>query len=151
MSPFEDWAFVALGSNLGDSRSILVRAMDRLEIWSRVAILRSSIIVSQPVDCPPGSPDFLNAVVGLLPLEDETPESLLSKLLALELEFGPRPRNIPNEPRLLDLDLILFGKEVRQTERLSLPHPRAHLRDFVRDPLKEIAPKLVLPEVAKLG
>ena len=64
---------------------------------------------------------------------------------ALEKEFGRRPKQVFNEARPLDLDLIAFGVEVRSTDRLTLPHPRAHLRRFVLEPLAEIAPDLVLP------
>ena len=97
------------------------------------------------MDCPPGSPDFLNAVVALTPRKDETPESLLTKLEQLERDFGRRPKEVLNEPRPLDLDLIAFGQERRVTEQLSLPHPRAHLRRFVLQPLSEIAPDFILP------
>ena len=98
-----------------------------------------------PVDCPPGSPDFVNAVVSFKPRTNETPESLLEKLQALEKEFGRAPKKIPNEPRPLDLDLIAFGNETRNSPELILPHPRAHLRKFVLQPLSEIAPELILP------
>ncbi len=138
-------AFVALGSNLGDSPRILREAMARLQSLSDEPLLRSSLWRSAPVDCPPGSPDFVNAVTGLAPRPGETPESLLAKLRTLEAEFGPRPRIVRNEPRTLDLDLISFGAERRTTPTLTLPHPRAHWRRFVLQPLSEIAPELVLP------
>lgn len=102
-----------------------------------------------PVDCPPGSPDFINAVAALVPKQDETPESLLSKLQSLEKEFGRAPKKILNEPRPLDLDLIAFGNETRATSALVLPHPRAHQRRFVLQPLAEIAPDLILPGQTK--
>jgi 2-amino-4-hydroxy-6-hydroxymethyldihydropteridine diphosphokinase len=101
------------------------------------------------VDCPPGSPLFVNAAVGLTPLADETPESLLKKLRNLEKEFGRTPTKGWNEPRPLDLDLIAFGNETRRTAELVLPHPRAHLRRFVLQPLGEIAPDLLLPGQTK--
>ncbi|MES1180381.1 MAG: 2-amino-4-hydroxy-6-hydroxymethyldihydropteridine diphosphokinase, partial [Verrucomicrobiota bacterium] len=63
----------------------------------------------------------------------------------LEVEFGRKPKMVLNEPRPLDLDLIAFGGEVRLTASLTLPHPRAHQRRFVLQPLGEIAPDLVLP------
>ena len=147
--------FVALGSNLGNSRQIILEAMARLQNFSDRPILKSSLWQTSPVDCPPGSPMFVNAVVGLEPRKDETPESLLEKLRSLEREFGRRPRKILNEPRPLDLDLIAFGAETRRdapkrgagrdTPDLVLPHPRAHRRRFVLQPLSEIAPELVLP------
>ena len=138
-------AFIALGSNLGDSRSILEQAFVRLQELSAAPIRRSSLWRSAPVDCPPGSPDFINAVAAIVPLPDESPESLLAKLRALEVEFGRAPRTVLNEARPLDLDILAFGSEVRSTVQLTLPHPRAHLRAFVLSPLAEIAPDFILP------
>lgn len=138
-------AIVALGSNLGDSPQLLHDAFARLTRHSAAPLLKSSLWQTTPVDCPPGSPRFLNAVAGLVPLPGETPESLLAALQSLEQEFGRRPKQVLNEPRPLDLDLIAFGTETRQTSILTLPHPRAHLRRFVLQPLAEIAPDLRLP------
>lgn len=138
-------AFVALGSNLGDSRTLLLAAMDRIESFSAAPLRRSSLWQSTPVDCPLGSPLFVNAVAGLTPLLGETPESLLAKLQTLESEFGRQPKQVLNEARPLDLDLVAFGNERRNSPPLILPHPRAHLRRFVLQPLNEIAPELVLP------
>jgi len=144
-SELQKMAFIALGSNLGDPKQNVLRAMDRLQQITDFPLLRSSFWQSTPVECPPGSPLFVNAAAGLMPRTDETPESLLKKLQALELEFGRQPRNMLNEPRPLDLDLIALRQETRHSERLTLPHPRAHLRRFVLQPLTEIAPDLVLP------
>src|SRR6267154_1507703 len=76
--------FIALGSNLGDSQQNVLRAMEELEQFSESPLLRSSLWESTPVDCPPGSPRFINAVVGLVPRPRETPESLLPKLQEIE-------------------------------------------------------------------
>ena len=138
-------AIVALGSNLGNSQAILRVAMARLESFSDQPLLKSSLWQTLPVDCPPGSPKFVNAVAALVPQTEETPESLLAKLQALEKEFGRHPKTVLNEPRPLDLDLIAFGGEVRSSPRLTLPHPRAFQRRFVLQPLGEIAPDLMLP------
>ena len=97
------------------------------------------------MDCPPGSPPFINAVAIIHPLAKETPETLLTSLKKLEAEFGRTPKTVLNEPRPLDLDLITFGNITRQTAELTLPHPRAHQRRFVLQPLAEIAPELILP------
>jgi 2-amino-4-hydroxy-6-hydroxymethyldihydropteridine diphosphokinase len=97
------------------------------------------------VGCPPGSPRFINAVVGLVPRAAETPRSLLAKLQSLEKEFGRPPKKILNEPRVIDLDLIAFGGQIMAAPDLVLPHPRAHLRRFVLQPLGEIAPDCILP------
>jgi 2-amino-4-hydroxy-6-hydroxymethyldihydropteridine diphosphokinase len=141
----QELAMVALGSNLGDSASQVRRAVDLLQSLSATPVLRSSLWQTTPVDCPPNSPVFINAAVGLTPLAGETSESLLTKLQAIEREFGRRPKQVLNEPRPLDLDLIAFGRETRSSNNLTLPHPRAHLRRFVLEPLSEIAPDLVLP------
>ena len=138
-------AYIALGSNLGDSRRVILRAMERLSNLSDQPLKKSRLFETTPVDCPPGSPNFVNAVVILMPREGETSESLLAKLQSLESEFGRTPKKILNEPRPLDLDLIAFGNEIRVTPQLTLPHPRAHLRRFVIEPLAEIAPDLILP------
>jgi 2-amino-4-hydroxy-6-hydroxymethyldihydropteridine diphosphokinase len=138
-------AIIALGSNLGDPRRTVLRAMERLQELSERPLLRSSLWQTAPLDCPPGSPVFANAVVGLTPRAGETPESLLTKLQALEKEFGRRPKKVLNEARPLDLDLIAFAGEVRHGDFLVLPHPRAHERRFVLQPLTEISPDLILP------
>jgi 2-amino-4-hydroxy-6-hydroxymethyldihydropteridine diphosphokinase len=143
------FAFVAIGSNLGDRHQNVTWAMERLAALSDQPLLKSSLYETQPVDCPPGSPPFVNAVVGLMPRPGETPESLLDRLQALEREFGRQRKKILNEPRPLDLDLIAFGGERRATAELTLPHPRAHQRRFVLEPLSELAPNLILPGHAK--
>jgi 2-amino-4-hydroxy-6-hydroxymethyldihydropteridine diphosphokinase len=144
-NPWENHAFIALGSNLGDSVGILGRAFLKLQDFSGQSVLRSSIWQSTPVDCPPGSPLFANALAAFVPLPSETPESLLEKLKATEAAFGRKPKLVLNEPRPLDLDLIAFGREIRRSSLLTLPHPRAHQRRFVLQPLSEIAPDFRLP------
>jgi len=140
---------VALGSNLGDSRKIILDALARLRNFSDGPILKSSLWQTSPVNCPPASPKFVNAIAGFVPRKNETPESLLKKLRELEKEFGRAKKKIPNEPRPLDLDLIAFGNEIRNSPELVLPHPRAHLRKFVLQPLSEIAPDMILPNQSK--
>jgi len=141
--------FIAVGSNQGDSLQIVRKSMDRLATFSRQAPRKSSIWKTTPVDCPSGSPAFLNAVVCIEPFLDESPESLLARLQAIEREFGRQVRRIVNEPRPLDLDLIAFGDQVRSSPHLVLPHPRAHRRRFVLVPMAEIAPDFVLAGQAK--
>ena len=138
-------AVVALGSNLGDSRQIILDALARIEKFSNRPVHKSSLWQTSPVDCPPGSAPFVNAVAALVPFADETPESLLHKLRALEKKFGRASKKVLNEPRTLDLDLIAFDAETLHTPELVLPHPRAHLRRFVLQPLNEIAQDMILP------
>lgn len=147
--PKLEYAFVALGSNLGNSREIILRAMEQLGEFSALPLSKSSLWETTPVDCPPGSSMFVNAVVGLQPYAGETPESLLAKLQALEKEFGRQPKTVLNEARPLDLDLIAFGHATRNTPRLILPHPRAHQRRFVLQPFSEIAPDFILSGQSK--
>jgi 2-amino-4-hydroxy-6-hydroxymethyldihydropteridine diphosphokinase len=142
-------SYVALGSNLGNSRRIILDAMARLQTFSDRPLHKSSLWQTSPVNCPPSSPLFVNAIVGFAPQKNETPESLLQKLRALEKEFSRPPKKVLNEPRSLDLDLIAFGTETRNSPGLILPHPRAHSRRFVLQPLSEIAPDLILPGQSK--
>ena len=145
----QTFTFISLGSNLGDSRRIILDAMVRLQKFSNRPLLKSSLWQTSPVNCPPGSLMFVNAVIRLAPRAGETPESLLQKLRALEKEFGRMSKKVLNEPRPLDLDLIAFGTETRNSPELILPHPRAHLRRFVLQPLSEIAPDFNLPGQSK--
>lgn len=138
-------AYIALGSNLGDSVANIRSAFEDLEYLSQTPVRRSSLWRSTPTDCPPGSPDFINAAVAIEPLVGETPESLLDKLQALEIGAGRQPKVVMNEPRPLDLDIIAFGMEQHSSPRLTIPHPRLHVRSFVLEPLAEIAPEVIMP------
>ena len=136
-------AFVALGANLpfGEEHPVetLRRAMAALIPLSQHLPILSGIYESEPKDCPPGSPLYLNAVVAILPKADEEPLSLLHKLQAIEKKFGRERSGVINEARTLDLDLLAFGKIEMDTAELTLPHPRAHERRFVLQPWLEIA------------
>ena len=136
---------MALGSNLGDSPALIRAAMDRLEALLSVPVARSSLWSSTPVDCPPGSPRFVNAAVVFPRPSGYTAESWLQTTQSLEMTFGRTPKTMLNEARRLDLDLISWGAEIRKTPALTLPHPRAHERRFVLQPLAELVPDLRLP------
>jgi len=136
-------ALIALGSNLGDREAHLsgaVRALEQLPDSRCLGV--SSWLQTAAVDAPPGSPPFLNGAL----LLDTTlpPHELLIALQRIETLAG-RQRRTPNGPRTLDLDLILHGNSVLRGPELSLPHPRAHLRDFVLLPAAEVAPQLTHP------
>jgi 2-amino-4-hydroxy-6-hydroxymethyldihydropteridine diphosphokinase len=125
---------IALGSNLGDRRWYIRRAIE--ELRRVISVVRvSSIIETEPVDAPP--PKYLNAVV--LGHTRLRPEELLDELQAIENRLGRR-RTTRNAPRTIDLDLILHGANVRRTRRLTLPHPRYREREFVMKPLREVWP-----------
>lgn len=128
---------LALGSNLGDRAWNLRRALHALR--SVVNIVRvSAAHESAAVDAPEGSPPFLNLVlIGTTAL---SPALLLSELLATEKRLGRVRHGVRNEPRIIDIDLILHGATHMRTRELTLPHPRAHERQFVMEPLREISP-----------
>jgi 2-amino-4-hydroxy-6-hydroxymethyldihydropteridine diphosphokinase len=133
-------AYVALGSNLGDSVHAVQVALQALAALPQTKLLRaSSLYRSAPVQA--SGPDFINAVAKLQ--TSLSPLGLLAALQALETRYG-RIREYPNQPRTLDLDLLCHGHTVMQTEHLTLPHPRLHERAFVLLPLAEIAPEWVI-------
>jgi 2-amino-4-hydroxy-6-hydroxymethyldihydropteridine diphosphokinase len=137
-------AGIALGSNLGGREAILSDAIGHLrEIHEHGDFLLSSLHETEPMDCPPGSPLFLNGVVELE--TSLSPLELLHKCQNLEIAAG-RPRNHgTNEPRHLDLDLLYCDGITLRLPELELPHPRITERLFVLAPLSEILPNLQLP------
>ena len=141
----EHLCLISLGSNLGNPAINIQNAFGELQKLSNAPIHKSSLWKSTRVDCPPDSPNFINAAVAFKPLENETPESLLAKLQQIEIQFGRKPKAVLNEPRSLDLDLIAFKSETCDTDFLTLPHPRFHQRSFVLEPLNEIASLAILP------
>ena len=141
-------AYIALGANLpsklGSPAKTVLAAMDEIACWSEQPLLRSSLWSSAPVGCPPGSPQFVNAVVRMVPEGSESPRSLLTRMLELEKRYGRESAAEVNAPRCLDLDLISYGDQQLSEPDLIVPHPRAHCRSFVLLPLAEIAPHLLL-------
>lgn len=137
---------IGLGSNRGDSRRIVVEAMARLAEFSAGEVRCSSLWRTSPVDCPPDSSDFINAAAAFDARADLTPEGLLSALKAIEVEYGRGAPTVRNAPRELDLDLLLFDGQTRNTETFVLPHPRAVDRLFVLAPAEEVLPGAVWPE-----
>jgi 2-amino-4-hydroxy-6-hydroxymethyldihydropteridine diphosphokinase len=136
-------ALVALGSNLEPRAEHIERALRELKVLPGTRLVASSALhETAPVDCPPGSGPFLNAVALLE--TDLPPRALLGALQALESIHG-RTRGAPNAPRTLDLDLLLHGETVLREPDLVLPHPRMHERRFVLAPAAEVAPALRHP------
>lgn len=107
------------------------------ELRQVVGVVRvSSIHETEAVDAPAGSPAFLNlALVGFTSL---APQALLDAMLAIEKRLGRVRRGVRNEPRVIDIDLILYSAKRMRTATLTLPHPRAHEREFVLAPLREV-------------
>jgi 2-amino-4-hydroxy-6-hydroxymethyldihydropteridine diphosphokinase len=134
--------YLSLGSNLGDRPKNLRDAIAALP-KSGVNVKRvSSIYETEPVDYL-GQPWFLNMAV-----EAETelpPSKLLQTLRGIEAQMGSK-KQIAKGPRLIDMDILLFGNDVIDTPDLQIPHPRMHLRRFVLQPLSEIAPNARHPQ-----
>lgn len=141
-------AAVGLGSNEGDRRAHLragIALLRQLARDGRVEV--SPFYETAPVDCPPGSADFLNAVAVFE--TDLEPEALLARMLALEAGRGRPARRSRNAPRPLDMDLLYVGSIRRDGPALTLPHPRLASRRFVLQPLCDLRPDLVLPGQSK--
>lgn len=136
---------IGLGSNRGDSAVIVREAMTRLGVFARGPVTCSSLWRTSPVDCPPGSADFVNAAAAFEASAAVSPESLLDGLKALEARYGRPARRTRNAPRELDLDLLLFGVQTRDRPDFQLPHPRAVNRLFVLAPAAEVLPDAVWP------
>ncbi|MEM8767636.1 MAG: 2-amino-4-hydroxy-6-hydroxymethyldihydropteridine diphosphokinase [Pseudomonadota bacterium] len=136
---------IGLGSNRGDSRRIVIEAMDRLSEFALGDLVCSGLYRTSPVDCPPDSSDFINAAAAFEAAPSLSPEVLLKALKAIEREYGRGPVVVRNAPRELDLDLLLYNDEVRNTEHFVLPHPRAVNRLFVLAPSAEVLPDASWP------
>ena len=135
-------AYIALGANLGDPVATVLAAFGALANLNESRVVHTSSLYRTAPVGNTEQPEFINAVAAL-----ETtlaPEALLDALLDVEQRFG-RIRAEKNGPRTLDLDLLLYNELELDLPRLTLPHPRLHLRAFVLLPLAEISPKMPLP------
>jgi 2-amino-4-hydroxy-6-hydroxymethyldihydropteridine diphosphokinase len=142
-------AVLSLGSNSGDRLANLQGAINAFADTPDVKIAAvSSVYETAPVDAPDGSPEFLNAIL----LADTTlsVSVLLDRAMAVEDAYG-RERGKPNAPRTLDVDLIVVGDRLSDTDELKLPHPRAHQRAFVLVPWHEVDPRAMLPGRGKIA
>lgn len=143
--------FVALGANLGDPVATVNAALDALAALPDARLQAvSSLYRTAPIGLK-HQPDFINAVAALEldPAVLPAP-TFLARLFAIESDFG-RQRSVPNAPRTLDLDLLLYGDSVSDDPSCLLPHPRMHERAFVLAPLAEIAPDLRIPGRGKVS
>jgi 2-amino-4-hydroxy-6-hydroxymethyldihydropteridine diphosphokinase len=138
---------IALGSNLGDRAAEIEAGFVFLRRLSTAgALRRSTVLETTPVDCPPGSAPFLNAVAEIqIDPAALSPLALHAQLKRFELERGRPREHARNAPRPLDLDLIYYGDLVLESPELTIPHPRAAQRRFVLEPLAQLRPELRLP------
>ena len=142
----ESRAYISAGSNLGDrAANLLLAVRGMLEAGLPVSRL-SRIYETDPVDYL-DQPAFMNMVVelsGKMP----SPDQVLAQLLKIEHQLG-RTRDVRQGPRTVDLDLLLYDSIEIDSEFLTLPHPRMHLRRFVLEPLSELAGQLIHPSSGK--
>ncbi len=143
-------AFLGLGSNVGDRLAMLRAARDGLAGLAGVEVVAaSSAYETAPQGPVADQPDFLNAC-----LEIETaldPEELLEAAKALELRLGRDVEPVPQGPRPIDVDLLMYGEAAYRSSRLVLPHPDISTRRFVLAPLLEVDAELTLPDGTRLA
>jgi dihydroneopterin aldolase/2-amino-4-hydroxy-6-hydroxymethyldihydropteridine diphosphokinase len=136
-------AYIALGSNLGDREANLRKALAVLIQSPGIEVRKISSMMQNPAHGgPDDAPEFINAaaeVVTTLPAS-----ALMKRLLEVEAELG-RERRAKWEPRVIDLDLLLYNRNIISTQELIVPHPLMHERIFVLKPLAEIAPQAFHP------
>ena len=128
-------AVLGLGSNLGDKRSRLQRAIRDLASPRLEVVQTSSLYLTEPVDYP-DQPWFLNQA--LLVRTRLLPYRLLARCLEIEEALG-RQRRLPKGPRVIDVDILLYADRILSDPKLTIPHPRFHLRRFALTPAAEIA------------
>ncbi|MCM3870154.1 MAG: 2-amino-4-hydroxy-6-hydroxymethyldihydropteridine diphosphokinase [Pyrinomonadaceae bacterium] len=139
--------YVSLGSNLGDrAGNLLLGIRGMLDAGLEVRRV-SNVYETEPVETFP-QPAFLNMVAELSSNALPPPEQMMARLLRVEYALG-RTREAAMAPRTIDLDLLLYRNETRNSEFLTLPHPRFHLRRFVLTPLADLAAHLVHPTLNK--
>jgi 2-amino-4-hydroxy-6-hydroxymethyldihydropteridine diphosphokinase len=132
--------YLSLGSNVGDCTANLKAAIDRLGSFGEVVAV-SSFYETEPVEFA-DQPWFLNCAVKLN--TEKMPKQLLNRVLDIEREMGRR-REKKNGPRIIDIDILLFGNSIIDTKGLTVPHAAMHARRFVLEPLAEIAPEVRHP------
>jgi 2-amino-4-hydroxy-6-hydroxymethyldihydropteridine diphosphokinase len=141
-------AYIGVGSNLNDPREQVVRAFSKLaELPGTRMVLTSPIYRSKPFG-PVEQPDFANAVVGVLTQLE--PRELLAGLQALEAAQGRPEKRQKWGPRVIDLDVLVYGRERLADPQLTIPHPGIVERNFVLFPLADIAPDLDIPGLGRV-
>lgn len=133
-------AYLSMGSNVGDREVRLREAQARLAAAGRVVAV-SSLYETEPVEFTE-QPWFLNCAVALE--TEKTAPELMAAILKIEQEMGRR-RVQKKGPRLIDIDILLFGNEIVDSAELRIPHPAMHQRRFVLEPLAEIGPHVLHP------
>ncbi|WP_329350040.1 2-amino-4-hydroxy-6-hydroxymethyldihydropteridine diphosphokinase [Vibrio natriegens] len=136
--------YIAVGSNLADPVSQAKQAIEALKTLPESKFVKASQLYSSTPMGPQNQPDYINAVVAIQ--TNLTPLQLLDCTQAIEQVQGRVRKDERWGPRTLDLDIVLYGNEVINSERLTIPHYGMKEREFVLYPLAEIAPSLQLPD-----
>jgi 2-amino-4-hydroxy-6-hydroxymethyldihydropteridine diphosphokinase len=142
-------AYVGVGSNLVDPEAQVRRALQALARQPGARLVITSPLYRTAPFGEVVQPAFVNAVAGLL--IESSPDDFLLALRTLECELGREPPRERWGPRIIDLDLLVVGREQRATAALTLPHPGIAQRDFVLYPLADIAPDLEVPGVGRVA
>ena len=137
--------YLGLGSNVGDRAENLRHAISRMAADDLRILRESSVYETEPRDLA-GQPWFLNQVIEIE--TDLFPRQLLARVLKIERDMG-RKRVIAKGPRLIDIDILLYGAAIVSADGLEIPHPRMWERRFVLEPLAELAPDLRDPRTKK--
>lgn len=135
--------FIGLGSNLDDPVAQVQDAIEELDMLPDTLVVAKSSLYSNTPMGPQEQPDFVNAVVALDTLL--SPEDLFARMLKIEERAGRTRDGEQWGPRIIDLDLLMYGKNRIDTDILTVPHPGMHERDFVIIPLAEIAGNINIP------
>ena len=139
-------AYVSIGSNLGDRAGNLLLAVRGLMEASFTVTKLSGIYETEPVEIE-SETNFLNMAAEIR-CESITPSQMMARMLRIEYLLGRKDKSL-KKPRTIDLDLLFYNQEQTESEFLTLPHPRLHLRNFVLVPMCEIAPTFVHPVFQK--
>jgi 2-amino-4-hydroxy-6-hydroxymethyldihydropteridine diphosphokinase len=142
-------AYIGIGSNLHDPQAQVLRACEGLKTLAATRLLRVSPLYRSKPFGPVAQADFVNAVAAILTQLDA--RDLLQRLLALEGSLGRPAARERWGPRIIDLDLLVYGRERRQEAGLTLPHPGIVERNFVLYPLADLAPDLDVPGLGRVA
>jgi 2-amino-4-hydroxy-6-hydroxymethyldihydropteridine diphosphokinase len=142
-------AYIGVGSNLSEPRAQVERACARLKAVPRTQVMLTSPLYLSRALGPVSQPDFVNAAVGVVTRLE--PGALLKELQAIETALGRPAERERWGPRIIDLDLLIYGREQRAEPHLTLPHPGIVERNFVLYPLADIAPDLDVPGLGRVA
>ncbi len=134
--------YIGLGSNVGDRERFLMTALEALDAHADIEVSQVSSLLSNPAVASYPQPEFINAVAELKTVL--TPQELLVIFQQLEKDAGRLSKGT-NDPRTLDIDILLYNDQIICTDDLMIPHPMMHERYFVLKPLAEIAPQVIHP------